>query len=323
MIETEVTTKVNPLYYLILALFIYCIVAIIVLVISKCIIYKKNGTRWWYALIPVFNSYILFKMLWNTKHFFISLGISASLTIISRLIPQNNLLLFSLRSLLLIVVGIVLITYDILLYTKLARRYNKPDKFVYGMFFLPPVYFMILALSKTTTPIITEKSPVAQTTTTPSITENPQVAQTTTTPSITENPQVVQTTTTSNYNPSSYSGSKVDYLKRKLFVENSGLYDIIEKCYKRLGLISPNNIFNCDQNAVKNAVYETGIAMLLDLQKLTYEELSRIFEQGWRSVFDINLPNNGEEFDYMAGYLLNNYANEVQSILNEYHVAGV
>ena len=63
--------------------------------------------------------------------------------------------------------------------------------------------------------------------------------------------------------------------------------------------------------------------MLLDLQKLTYEELSRIFEKGWYTVFDIDLPNGGEEFDYMAGYLLNNYANQVQKILEEYDAAGV
>ena len=139
MIKTEVSTEVSPLYYLMSVFFVYCCIAVIVLIISKCIIYKKNGTRWWYALIPVFNSYILFKMLWKTKYFYISFGVSASLTLISRLIPKSNMLLFLLQTLLLVVAGIVLITYDIVLYTKLARRYNKPDKFVYGMFFLPPV----------------------------------------------------------------------------------------------------------------------------------------------------------------------------------------
>lgn len=290
-IEAEVNTKLSLIFYLITALYIYICIAVIVIIISKCIIYKKNGTRWWYALIPIFNSYVLFKLFWDKNHFFTSIIISASITLISPLISRISLLLFPLSSLLLIVGGIISILYKVILYAKIAKKYNKTDKFVIGMFFLPPVYFMILALNKTTP--IQATSPVSK------------------------------TTTILNNNSSSYVKSIDDNSKQKLFVKQSGLYDIIEKCYMKLGIISPNNPFRCDQNAVKEAVLETGIAMLLNLQEITYHELSQIFEQGWRSVMNINLPNNGEEFDYMAGYLLNNYANDVQNILFEYYSSDI
>ena len=105
--------------------------------------FRKAGEPAWKAWIPVYNLYILFKLCWTTKMFWIWLVVDFAGVLISRLNSDN---------LILTLIGIVLGIAAIVIMAKkcghVARAYGRGTGTAVGLFFLPMIFECILGFGE-------------------------------------------------------------------------------------------------------------------------------------------------------------------------------
>jgi hypothetical protein len=94
---------------------IFTLIYVVVLLASQWRVYQKMGRQGWEGIIPGYNLYILFDILYNAPMKFLTL-----------LIPGYNIY--------------VLVRFSI----DLAHRFNKSSGFGVGMAFLAPIFWAIL-----------------------------------------------------------------------------------------------------------------------------------------------------------------------------------
>lgn len=102
-------------------------------------IFTKAGEAGWKSLIPFYNTYVQYKLTWNTKMFFISFLLSmiaGSLTMVGGA-AENIGYVFSL------IMALIQLTA---LY-KLAEAFGRGVLFAVGLVFLNPIFLLILAFS--------------------------------------------------------------------------------------------------------------------------------------------------------------------------------
>ena len=108
------------------------LVAIIIGIIPFWFIFKKAGVPGWKALIPFYNTYTLYEIVWKTDFFWISLALS-----VSSFLPFFGILAS--------MAGFVI---SIISTIHLARVFKKSDGFTVGLIFLPLIFHYILAFDK-------------------------------------------------------------------------------------------------------------------------------------------------------------------------------
>ena len=115
-------------------LMIYTIVAFVILIFLIIVIaqlFKKAGKPGWIAVIPIYNLYTLFEIIW--KNTWIGLILTLILTIAPFNIINEDLGAF-------IGLLIYIISMD-----KLSKSFGKNTGFSIGLIFLPVIYLSILA----------------------------------------------------------------------------------------------------------------------------------------------------------------------------------
>lgn len=126
----------------------------VLLVIARWKMFTKAGEKGWKALIPMYADYTLFKLVWNTKSFwiFVALGIVSSLvsSITGQLVMVDGQMTYvSNSNFLLDIISFVastgLVIYSVLVAIKTALAYGKRIPFAIGLFFLPNIFTLILA----------------------------------------------------------------------------------------------------------------------------------------------------------------------------------
>ncbi len=106
-------------------LFIILVIAVIQL-IAMWKLYKKAGEKGWKSIVPIYNLVILFK--------------------ISGLSPW---LIFAYFAIIIPFIGwLVPIALNAVLSYKLAKSYGKDGGWAVGLYFLPTIFYMILAFGK-------------------------------------------------------------------------------------------------------------------------------------------------------------------------------
>lgn len=88
---------------------------ILIIVIAKWIIFKKAGEKWWKAIIPIYNDYILFKIAWHKKWF------------LWVLFPP------------------MFVIMKIIILFNIAKKFQKKAWFALWLSFVPVVFYPILA----------------------------------------------------------------------------------------------------------------------------------------------------------------------------------
>lgn len=86
---------------------------------AQWFVYKKMGRKGWESLIPIYNTYVLFEILYGSGWSFLKL-----------LIPFYNIY--------------ILIKLNI----DLAHKFNQSTGFGWGLVFLPTIFYCIMAFSK-------------------------------------------------------------------------------------------------------------------------------------------------------------------------------
>lgn len=129
-------------------------------IVSIWIIFKKAGRKWWEAIIPVWNVYVLFKIIWKTNRFWITLLWLPLIWIIWLVISLVFYLLWQqwgewiltimnlvnrvlgLASFIFMIITIILII--IALY-RLSKKFGKSGWFTVWLIFLTYIFIWILA----------------------------------------------------------------------------------------------------------------------------------------------------------------------------------
>lgn len=100
-------------------LMVYCIVLLVIsilVLVSQWKLFSKAGEPGWASIVPIYNLYVLFKIAFGSGWLFL-------LT----LVPFVNIVIV------------------IMLYFKLAKAFGKGIGFGFGLLFLSPIFFPILA----------------------------------------------------------------------------------------------------------------------------------------------------------------------------------
>ena len=110
-------------------------------------ILSKAGRKGWKALIPVYSDYMLFKIAWKKKYFWLMIlaGIaSEAVRVAATYLPEYASLLAIAEWLLYIPVLVIALKGEF----KLARAFRKGGGFAVGLILLPWIFYPILGFGK-------------------------------------------------------------------------------------------------------------------------------------------------------------------------------
>lgn len=117
-------------------------------IISFWMLFKKANVAGWKSIIPIYSDWKMFDIVWKTKYFWLSIGLSVIYGILMYLI-QNVFVTGFLMILLTVFRLVVLFLTCMLEYffcRHIAFSYGKSTGFALGLFFLYPIFILILGL---------------------------------------------------------------------------------------------------------------------------------------------------------------------------------
>lgn len=124
------------------------IISSILVIVGTYKIFEKAGDEGWKAIIPFYNSYTQYKLTWNTKMFWICL--------LAEMVAVPSALIFAgcakagipyaviISGIIMIASVAIVVTLHAKESSKLAHAFGKGTGFAVGLFFLQPIFKMIL-----------------------------------------------------------------------------------------------------------------------------------------------------------------------------------
>lgn len=125
------------------AFFVVALIVGILTIIAMWKIFTKAGEAGWKSIIPIYNAYILFKICWETKYFWILFLVAFLGGFLSGLIP-------AIATVVTIIAGIIEIVIYIILDVKLAKAFGKGTGFAVGIVLLNTIFTLILGFGSST-----------------------------------------------------------------------------------------------------------------------------------------------------------------------------
>lgn len=123
----------------ILILGLICLAVPILMIIATWKLFEKAGEPGWQALIPIYSSYIMFKITWKTQYFFLSLGCLCGIIIIT-LSDFLSAILFPLA----LIAYVVAFFLNLIASHKLSTAFGHGIGFTVGLVVSEPIFLMIL-----------------------------------------------------------------------------------------------------------------------------------------------------------------------------------
>ncbi len=123
---------------------------LVLFIISAWLLLEKAGEKGWKSLIPFYGDYTLYKLVWEPKFYAIYLSLSVVSSVSEVLADkvfagQMIAIVFAVLEILLSIGTIIVNFYYC---RKLAFAFGKSSGFAVGLFFLYPIFLIILALGK-------------------------------------------------------------------------------------------------------------------------------------------------------------------------------
>ena len=117
-------------------------------IVSFWILFQKADVAGWKSIIPIYSNWKMFDIVWKTKYFWFTLGLSVVYAVLMYLV--QNVITTGVFFIVLTVVQLIVLFFSCILefffYRHLAHSYGKGDGFVFGLFFLYPIFILILGL---------------------------------------------------------------------------------------------------------------------------------------------------------------------------------
>lgn len=126
--------------YALSVLLIYLGIALvwcIVWVIAMWQVFTKAGEAGWKAIIPFYNTYILYKISWNTSIFWMMFGCGVVGAVLGQI--DNGLFLFFAA-----IASFAASIINLLQIHRLSRSFGHGIGFTLGLIFLNPIFILIL-----------------------------------------------------------------------------------------------------------------------------------------------------------------------------------
>lgn len=135
---------------------IVALALIVVMLVAWAKVFKKAGEKGWKILIPIYGSYVTYKIAGCTNLFWASLACSLITAIVGVPVVAT-------------IVGIVSLVISILFSIRLAEAFGKGGGFAVGLIFLMPIFVMILGFGSAKyrlggAPSVYSPSPAAEST---------------------------------------------------------------------------------------------------------------------------------------------------------------
>ena len=102
-------------------------------------IFGKAGEASWKALIPIVNTYTRYKISWAPSIFWISIVLS----VVNSMIPEDAVFIVAMVGVVASIAGLVISAKSC---GKLASAFGHGTGFAIGLFFLEPIFVLILGL---------------------------------------------------------------------------------------------------------------------------------------------------------------------------------
>ena len=117
-------------------------------IVSFWMLFKKANVPEWKSIIPIYNVYKMYDIVWKTKYFWLSIGLSIVHGIFSYLIQNvfTTGILMIIFTVIRLIVLFLTCMLDYFFCRYLAHSYGKGDGFIFGLFFLYPIFILILGL---------------------------------------------------------------------------------------------------------------------------------------------------------------------------------
>lgn len=133
-------------FYIFLIQFAFFILQIV----SFWMLFQKADVAGWKSIIPIYSNWKMFDIVWKTKYFWFTLGLSVVYAVLMYLV--QNVITTGVFFIVLTVVRLIVLFFSCMLefffYRHLARSYGKGDCFVFGLFFLYSIFILILGLGR-------------------------------------------------------------------------------------------------------------------------------------------------------------------------------
>ena len=117
-------------------------------IVSFWILFQKADVAGWKSIIPIYSDWKMFDIVWETKYFWLSIGLTFVHAIFSYLI--QNVFTTGILMIIFTVIRLIVLFFsrmvEYFFCRNLARSYGKGDGFTFGLFFLYPIFILILGL---------------------------------------------------------------------------------------------------------------------------------------------------------------------------------
>ncbi len=105
--------------------------------------FTKAGEAGWKAIIPVYNTYVLYKITWNTKMFWVYLGLCIVYGVLSAFEGDDASLAILLVDLVVLIAACVI---GIMQLYKFSLSYGHGAGWTVGLVFLNPIFMLMIGL---------------------------------------------------------------------------------------------------------------------------------------------------------------------------------
>ncbi|MDO4537422.1 MAG: DUF5684 domain-containing protein [Coriobacteriales bacterium] len=132
-------------------------IMLILIVVAHWKMFTKAGEKGWKSLIPFYSDYILYKLVWEPKHYFVFLGSCVGMVLFNvlnftfiiadgmlYLVPNNIFIFTALAS----ISSFVLFGWYLVVNIRTALAYGKSMFFALGLVLLPSIFTMIIGFGK-------------------------------------------------------------------------------------------------------------------------------------------------------------------------------
>lgn len=117
---------------------ILSVVWVVLEIVAQWMVFTKAGEAGWKSIIPFYGDFVFYRICWDTRFFWISLVLS----LIRQLLDKDDAGFF--LSVVVFLLGLVIAAIDFLFCCQLAKAFGKSIGFALGLFFLKPIFMMIL-----------------------------------------------------------------------------------------------------------------------------------------------------------------------------------
>lgn len=129
---------------IVIGILIGVLIAYVLTIVPLWRMFTKAGQPGWKALIPVYSTYILYKISWTTTVFWILLIASIVVSLVSTFAADAVMLVLILS----IIVYIAAIVIGIMFNYKISKSFGHGVGFTIGLIFLSLIFLYIIAFGK-------------------------------------------------------------------------------------------------------------------------------------------------------------------------------